>query len=50
MEVECIEIAEFLDKYSKRKQRGKESIMNLLQKHKKAIELLEKGYMFCTQV
>ena len=44
-QMEGIEIAKFLGKYKNQIQRGKESIMSFLQKHKKAIELLEQGYM-----
>lgn len=44
-QMEGIEIAKSLGKYKNRKQRGKETIMSFLQKHKKAVELLEQGYM-----
>jgi len=40
-QMEGIEIAKSLGKYKNRKQRGKETIMSFLQKHKKAVELLE---------
>ena len=43
-QMEGIEIAKSLGKYKNRKQRGKETTMSFLQKHKKAIDLLEQGY------
>ena len=43
-QMEGIEIAKSLGKYENRKQRGSESTMMFLEKYKKPIELLEKGY------
>jgi DNA invertase Pin-like site-specific DNA recombinase len=43
-QMEGIEIAKSLGKYENRKQRGKESIIDFLQKHKQALDLLEQGY------
>lgn len=43
-QMEGIEIAKSLGKYNNRKQRGKESTLSFLQKHKQAVELLEQGY------
>ena len=43
-QLEGIEIAKSLGKYKNRKQRGKETTMGFLQKHKHAIDLLEQGY------
>ena len=43
-QMEGIEIAKSLGKYKNRKQRGSESTMMFLEKYKKPIELLEKGY------
>lgn len=43
-QMEGIEIAKSLGKYKNRKQRGKESTMSFLQKHKQAVDLLELGY------
>lgn len=43
-QMEGIAVAKALNKYQNRKPRGKESIMSFLQKHKKAVELLEQGY------
>ena len=43
-QMEGIEIAKSLGKYKNRKQRGKESILSFLQKHKQAVDLLEQGY------
>ncbi len=43
-QMEGIEIAKSLGKYENRKQRGKESIIDFLQKHKQAVDLLEQGY------
>ena len=43
-QMEGIEIAKNLGKYDNRKSRGRETIMAFLQKHKKAVELLEQGY------
>lgn len=43
-QMEGIEIAKSLGKYKNRKQRGRESTMSFLQKHKQAVELLEQGY------
>jgi hypothetical protein len=42
--MEGIEIAKSLGKYKNRKQRGKESTLSFLQKHKQAVGLLEQGY------
>ncbi len=41
---EGIEIAKSLGKYKNRKQRGKETTLGFLQKHKQAVDLLESGY------
>lgn len=41
---EGIEVAKTLGKYKNRKQRGSESTMMFLEKYKKPLELLEKGY------
>jgi len=43
-QMEGISIAKSLGKYKNRKQRGSESTMMFLEKYKKPIELLEKGY------
>ena len=43
-QMEGIEIAKSLGKYKNRKQRGKESTLSFLQKHKQAVDLLEQGY------
>ena len=43
-QMEGIEIAKSLGKYQNRKQRGKESKLSFLQKHKQAVDLLEQGY------
>ena len=43
-QMEGIEIAKTLGKYKNRKQRGKESTIKFIEKYKKPIELLEKGY------
>ena len=43
-QMEGIEIAKTLGKYSNRKPRGKESTIKFIEKYKKPIELLEKGY------
>ncbi|PKP35388.1 MAG: transposase [Bacteroidetes bacterium HGW-Bacteroidetes-17] len=43
-QMEGIEIAKTLGKYKNRKQRGNESTMVFLQKHKKAVDLIEQGY------
>lgn len=43
-QVEGIEIAKTLGKYKNRKQRGSETTMMFLEKYKKPLELLEKGY------
>lgn len=43
-QMEGIEIAKSLGKYKNRKQRGTESTMDFLQKHKQAVDLLESGY------
>ena len=42
-QMEGIAIAKSLGKYKKRKQRGKESTLSFLQKHKQAVDLLEQG-------
>ena len=42
-QMEGIEIAKSLGKYKNRKQRGKESTLSFLQKHKQAVDLLEQG-------
>lgn len=42
-QMEGIEIAKSLGKYKNRKQRGKETTMSFLQKHKQAVDLLEQG-------
>jgi DNA invertase Pin-like site-specific DNA recombinase len=42
-QMEGIEIAKSLGKYKNRKQRGRESTMSFLQKHKQAVDLLEQG-------
>ena len=43
-QIEGIELAKSLGKYKNRKPRGRESTLVFLQKHKHAVELLEKGY------
>ena len=43
-QMEGVEIAKSLGKYSNRKPRGKESTIKFIEKYKKPIELLEKGY------
>jgi DNA invertase Pin-like site-specific DNA recombinase len=43
-QMEGIEIAKALGKYKNRKQRGKETTLSFLQKHKQAVDLLEQGY------
>jgi len=43
-QMEGIEIAKTLGKYQNRKPRGKESTLKFVEKYKKPIELLEKGY------
>jgi DNA invertase Pin-like site-specific DNA recombinase len=43
-QMEGIEIAKSLGKYKNRKQRGKETTLGFLQKHKQAVDLLEQGY------
>lgn len=43
-QMEGIEIAKSLGKYRNRKQRGKETTLGFLQKHKQAVDLLEQGY------
>jgi len=43
-QMEGIEIAKSLGKYKNRKKRGSESTMVFLEKYKKPLELLEKGY------
>jgi|GEM_PF-419374 len=43
-QMEGIEIAKSLGKYKNRKQRGKETTLAFVKKHKRAIELLEQGY------
>ena len=43
-QMEGIEIAKSLGKYKNRKQRGRESTLSFLQKHKQAVDLLEQGY------
>jgi DNA invertase Pin-like site-specific DNA recombinase len=43
-QMEGIAIAKSLGKYKNRKQRGKESTLSFLQKHKQAVDLLEQGY------
>ncbi len=43
-QMDGIEIAKSLGKYKNRKQRGKESTLSFLQKHKQAMDLLEQGY------
>ncbi len=42
-QMEGIAIAKSLGKYKNRKQRGKESTLSFLQKHKQAVDLLEQG-------
>lgn len=43
-QMEGISIAKSLGKYKNRKQRGTETTMDFLKKHKHALELLEQGY------
>lgn len=43
-QMEGIQIAKTLGKYQNRKPRGKESTLMFIEKYKKPIELLEKGY------
>ncbi|MDA3911899.1 MAG: recombinase family protein [Bacteroidales bacterium] len=43
-QMEGIEIAKTLGKYKNRKQRGTETTIDFLQKHKQALDLLEQGY------
>ena len=43
-QMEGIEVAKSLGKYENRKQRGKESTLSFLQKHRQAVDLLEQGY------